>query len=406
MKKLAIVIPNYGRMDLLNRLLNETVTQIKRENFNADVQICVCDDHSNEDPSTLVNAFIQRNPDIEILYKRKDENEGMSKNFYDSVFMADSKYCWIIGNDDLPVEDGIKTVLSYLAEHCDVDFMITPFDMYGYDDRYCGYQLPVYNPIDRVYDTSINTEREALLSNISHNCGMFGYLSNVVFRREIWVDRQGKYDDKMDNLFIQMFMNLDKLLSGAKYGYTNQKIIKDYLDDDTNNTIERTAKILFGLDEVVDFFFDGDEKKHFKKDLTDTYITGFVWDLQNDHPYKKRLLLIESEKNSLYKKYFVDIVKRKERFAGKSVIIYGAGDFGKKAFRILQECGANIIAIADSSSQKVGTNFERYSIVSVDEIKRLSDSENATVVVANLFSLIEMVRKIESLGIKDIAIVT
>lgn len=47
----------------------------------------------------------------------------------------------------------------------------------------------------------------------------------------------------------------------------------------TNMTLDRMCAILFGLDDVTEYFFTGEVKKHFKRILTDAYIVGELWDL-------------------------------------------------------------------------------------------------------------------------------
>ena len=64
MKYLAICIPNYNRIDKLRRLLEETITQILRDSLEDEVELCVSDDHSAEDPSDLIRELKEVYPAV------------------------------------------------------------------------------------------------------------------------------------------------------------------------------------------------------------------------------------------------------------------------------------------------------------------------------------------------------
>ena len=404
-KKLAIVIPNYDRLDALITLIREIIKQVERDSLQADVQICISDDHSPKDPTSAVELLMKSNPDISISYLRKDKNEGMSRNFYDSVMMAEAEYCWIIGNDDIPENDGIRKVLRHLDSCNGLDFLVTPFDVYDEE----GLRLSVYpleDKCERIYDTNLASDRHDLFFSIVHNAGIFGFLSNVVFRKEIWGIRENSFLDKMGTLFIQMYMNIDKLVSGAIYKYTPEKIIKDGTDYETNGHIERLTGVLFGLDEVVEYFFTGDEKRHFKHVLTDGYISGLVWKLPDDNPYKKKLRTLDSEKNSVYSKYYIPPEQRKEKLTRRNIYIFGSGDMGHRAYQELREYDANILAVFDSDKNKEGSPFENLEIIHKDKMTEMFRKKGGIVIVANYYSLVDMVRDVEKMGIDNIGIIS
>jgi glycosyltransferase involved in cell wall biosynthesis len=53
-KKLSIAIPNYNRLEKLKRLVDEVIRQIQIGKLEEDVQICISDDFSLEDPSEIM----------------------------------------------------------------------------------------------------------------------------------------------------------------------------------------------------------------------------------------------------------------------------------------------------------------------------------------------------------------
>ena len=73
-KELSICIPNYDRVDQLKRLLDETIRQIMEGGFTEQVQICISDDCSPEDPGEMVKSIQYEYADIDIRYARNEEN--------------------------------------------------------------------------------------------------------------------------------------------------------------------------------------------------------------------------------------------------------------------------------------------------------------------------------------------
>lgn len=405
MKLLAICIPNYNRINKLERLVRTVVEKISDKNLFDKVQLCISDDCSMENPDSLIEDIKILNPDVDIVYKRNTRNMGMDYNFLQSVMISDSKYCWIVGNDDLPTEDGIEICLDVLQKNVDIDILLSPFDIYDEEDNVRQTIYPLIQKQDILFDTSDKKQYECMLKSVAHSSGVFSFLSNVVFKREHWDKYAEKFTDKLDTIFIQMYMNIQTLEDGAKLLYIRDKIIRDYADDVTNNEIKRICGILFGLDGVVEYFFHGDIKLHLKRILVDAYISGKVWDLPEDNPYKKKLRKINSSKNYMYIKYFIEPEDRRRFFEHKTIFIYGAGNYGRLSYEELDRYGAKIIGIADSDISKIGEPFEQFQIVSVNEMVNVCKDREVYVIVANHFHLEDMVNTLLDRDIDKIAIV-
>lgn len=406
--KLAVCIPNYNRPQKLARLLRGLAEQIMEGNLGRQVEICISDDRSPESPDEVVAQVKRLYPDLRIKYHVNEKNMGMDYNFLKSVLLAESEYCWIIGNDDLPVETGVFHVTEFLkSKNGKIDFVVTPFDVYDEDDNVRCTIEPLKLSVDEttVFDTGDRGEYEKLVLSVQHNSGMFGFLSNTVFKREYWIGKKEYFQDKLNTLFIQMYMNIEALRNGAVYAYWPEKIIKNYADDDTNKSSDRICRILIGLDGVVEYFFEGKMKDHLKKVMTDAYINGLIWELPDGNPYKNQVQKIVSVKNHLYQKYYVSQEEQKKFFENKKVVIYGAGDYGRQAYMKLQTYHAQIIGVADSDERKKGTVFEECYIIAIDEMKKIYEEQKPYIIVANHFHLQDMIQRLLKEGIQNIKII-
>ena len=74
---LSICIPNYNRINSLEKLLKEVIKQIYENNLQKRIQICISDDASKQNPDNLIYRIILENPLINIIYKRNLINRGM-----------------------------------------------------------------------------------------------------------------------------------------------------------------------------------------------------------------------------------------------------------------------------------------------------------------------------------------
>lgn len=409
MSYLAICIPNYSRLDKLKRLIEVSAEQIIQSSLEKEVAICISDDHSPEDPTEEIGILQKRYPQVAIHYERNEKNKGMDYNFLQSVVIADSKYCWIVGNDDLPVENAIERVVTHLkGNENSVDILVTPFDVYDEQEEKRDSIYPLGKSIDniKVFDTTIRDEYKKLLFSISHNSGMFGFLSNVVFKRENWIRYYERFQDKLGTIFIQMYMNIQTLEDGAVYEYWQQKIIKNYADDETNGTINRIGNILIGLEGVIEYFFEGEIAQRLRKIIVDDYISGIIWGLPMENEFKKAVVSIDSGKNKLYHRFFIEPDQREKFFSDKDVVVFGAGKYGKQAMDELEARGARIIAIVDSDSNKTGNLFGKHRIQLVDELDEICHGIQPVIVVANHKYLTEMVEQVLEKGINNIAIIT
>ncbi len=409
MKYLSICIPNYNRLEKLEKLIHSCATQITNSLLVQEVEICISDDCSPEAPSDMIARMQKTYPDISFRYVRNEVNKGMDYNFLNSVLISNSLYCWIIGNDDLPEENGILQVVTYLKSKSEqIDILITPFNVYAEDDEYRATVYPFGNtgnePLS--FDTEMISEYQNLIKNVQHNSALFGFLSNVVFKRENWKKYEERFQDKLNSIFIQMYMNIQTLEDGAKVEYVPWKMIRNYADDETNSSIDRICKILFGLDGVVEYFFQGREREYLKRVIVDAYISGIVWELPDEHEYKERVRKVVSGKNFLYEKYFVPIERRKHFFEGKNVIIYGAGNYGRKVYNELKDYKACLDAVVDSDERKWGSQFEEHVIESIGNVMEIYHKNESCVVVASYYGVEEMVYTLWKNNVERIAIIT
>lgn len=402
-KKLSISIPNYNRIEKLKLLVKEVLLQIRKYSLQKEVQLCISDDYSEEDPTAFIQEVIQDNKDIDIRYSRKGHNQGMDMNFLDCVLLSDAEYSWIIGNDDIPTSDGIMSVITILEQYNDLDFLVTPFDILDENGTYIHTLFPLESEVMQHFDTNSLVDRSALISSIRHNSGIFGFLSNVVFRRQSWEEKKTKYIDKNGTLFMQMYLNIDTLLEGAKYCFTNVKIVNNYIDREIEKSMDRLCRIILGLDGVVETFFCDDEKILLKRNIVDSYISGKVWEASQKEQGFAGIGEMDSEKLQMYRKYYISPATLKKIWSNSEIVLYGAGNYGSQAYSLLCENDILVSQIADSDLMKVGNIFCEHRIQHIDQV--VSEDVNKCFIVANNVHLCQMIKYLLGKGVSNICII-
>ncbi len=408
MKLLSICIPNYNRIEKLNHLVSKVINNIKKNNLYEKVEICISDDCSFIDPSQMIQNFCRENPMISISYSRNSYNMGMDYNFLKSVLMASSDYCWIIGNDDLPTDNGIIDVIDKIESlNISIDIIVTPFNCYDYSNTFIRTIYPLGCKMsEEIFITSSLSVLDNLIKRVQHNSALFGFLSNVIFKRKRWIEHINKFHNKMDSIFIQMYMNIQTLIDGAYYLYFPVNIICNYLDNETNETLDRKYRIAIGLYNVIIYFFKSEHYVYLQKVIVDEYISAVFWELPENNPMREKIISIPSAKNQFYKKYFVVLEERLEKFSGKEVIIYGAGSYGYIALKKLQKYNAKILGFCDRDDTKLETQIEQYLIFDFNKLLQLYFKRKCIIIVANNKSLEEIINKLILNNISDIAIIT
>lgn len=109
MKLLSICIPTFNRINYLKELLPELIKQCKPY---PEIEILITDNHSDDGTKEYIKDISNNNSQVRCVYN--DINIGGDKNFIRCVELANGKYVWLYGDDDVLCKDAIKNVLPYV----------------------------------------------------------------------------------------------------------------------------------------------------------------------------------------------------------------------------------------------------------------------------------------------------
>lgn len=111
-KLLTIAIPTYNRCDYLSQLVPALWAQVSA--YRNLVDIVVSDNASTDDTAAVADRLQAQG--YEFRYLRRPVNIGMDGNFIATLEVVETRYCWLLGDDDVPVPGTLPSLLGALSQ--------------------------------------------------------------------------------------------------------------------------------------------------------------------------------------------------------------------------------------------------------------------------------------------------
>lgn len=112
---LSFAIPTYSRAVFLQKLLNNILPQIKEVGEN--IEVCISDNNSSDNTHEVVMGFKEKYQNL-INYNKNEKNLGGEKNVFLAMKMAKGHFVWLLGDDDLIADNGIRDVVLFIKKNC------------------------------------------------------------------------------------------------------------------------------------------------------------------------------------------------------------------------------------------------------------------------------------------------
>lgn len=109
---LTIAIPTYNRSACLARLLESLAPQLEGENR---IELIISDNASPDDTRAVVKSFQEKG--VRLHYIRSEENIGPDANFLKCFRVANGRYVWIFGDDDIILPGSLAKLLNILSQN-------------------------------------------------------------------------------------------------------------------------------------------------------------------------------------------------------------------------------------------------------------------------------------------------
>ena len=204
---LSIVIPTYNRREKLFALLNSIFEQA----YNLVDEIIILDNSSDYDVNDLCSNF----PTEKIRIEINELNIGMSSNLAKVFSVCETKWMWLISDDDILVENSIEIVNENIHQNISTSYL--KFSIEGIGES--GLE-------DNISVSSLEDLLDYSYSKRPLHRGNFVFVSNGVFNLEIldkYLGRAFQYSYTYIGYLIPVLFSLqDK----NNVTFSNEVIIK------------------------------------------------------------------------------------------------------------------------------------------------------------------------------------
>lgn len=209
---LTIAIPTYNRADFLDlnlRCLNSEIEKLP-ESARSLIDIYISNNASTDGTIEVIERH-RNMPVNRFTTINRTENIGGNANIEQCYRFATTPYVWILGDDDVILDGGIKLVLACLAKQ-DVDMIY--MGSYGYVDNYRHRPKTRFQKHGtRMYDDAVDFAKRV---NV-----MFTFISAIIVRTGIEAD----IGDALENSnMVQLGWIFPLLRDGHRFA-----IIRDWI---------------------------------------------------------------------------------------------------------------------------------------------------------------------------------
>lgn len=117
---LTLVVPTYNRAECLSLLLTTLVLELR--GLEDKVDVIIGNNASTDHTPIVIEAFLKICPNAQILHH--SENLGPDENFCRCIDQVQTRFFWMIGDDDLPKSGALRQIVNLLeCEDADILYL-------------------------------------------------------------------------------------------------------------------------------------------------------------------------------------------------------------------------------------------------------------------------------------------
>jgi glycosyltransferase involved in cell wall biosynthesis len=187
---LSVCIPtHHGRADTLSVLVEDVIEQARRlPNL---VEVCVSDNASGDGTAEVIAELAAR-ASCPVRYRRMPQDLGLTANLLSAVELAEGRYCWLMGSDDLLEQGALERTLELIKTLPELTgYLVGAVYVDSEDPRKRSRQLP------RAFHPAGATPRRIDgIDNIYEQCGnSWILLSWNIVARDAWTEAAERHRD-------------------------------------------------------------------------------------------------------------------------------------------------------------------------------------------------------------------
>jgi glycosyltransferase involved in cell wall biosynthesis len=207
---LSIIIPSYNH----ERFVVSTIQAAARIDVQ-DKEIIVIDDGSSDASASVIREYIAskgKGSNIRLITR---ENRGLVRTLNEGLSIAGGKYFYLVGSDDIPIPEGICSLVNHLENNADLQFALG--NALFMDSEYQREFKPTYGESHRhFFALPYERRRQEMFVHYPHPI----LLQATVFKTSTLKDMGGWREDIISDdysLFLRLFSQLKNV--GKDFAY-------------------------------------------------------------------------------------------------------------------------------------------------------------------------------------------
>lgn len=360
--QVSIVIPVYNGEKFLGSSIESVISQTFK-----DWELILVDDASTDRSLEVMKGYEKKDSRIRVISNEK--NSGISDSLNNGFKVAKGKYYSWSSDDNMYKSTAIEEMYKYLTAKAGRCFVFCDMDVI---DKYGNIESAVELTEKDLYFNCAVGACFMYSAEAAKDVGEFDKKWNLVQDYEFWLRFNKKYRIYHLNKNLYKYRNHESSLTSRKFYQLNAELYNlrmEYLDFIAEKISSEERDKLY-----VDLIFQNPDKKNF-----------FMEKLYG-----------EKEPESLY--WTKGIVPRNE---GKKCVIFGCGDYGKKALRFFGE--ENVLCFVDNDKKKNGRIVQGKEVICYERLKEIKEDYQLVISVGGR-ALPDIARQLVSDGLKEFVV--
>lgn len=246
---LSFCIPTYNFGDYIGETLDSIISQAAD-----DIEVVVIDGGSTDNTAAVVAEKAQQFANIRYIDVGK--GRGVDRDILESVAQANGTYCWLLSSDDVLVPGAVEEIRKQLNGDWDallVGMWICDLEL----KRLWEHPILTLEKPD-TFDWSDDASRTTYFEKAQTTTAFFSFISDVVFRRELW-DNLPESDAFVGSCWIIAAKMFDAAKSkGIAVRYLPDSLLEKRGDNDSflsRGVAKRVELAVGGFQRVTDHFW-------------------------------------------------------------------------------------------------------------------------------------------------------
>lgn len=359
MPKVSIVLPTYNGQRYLRESIDSIIVQTYK-----DWELIIVNDCSTDETPKIIAEYLEK--DFRIRTVNNKENQKLPKSLNIGFREAKGEYLTWTSDDNMYLSKALERMVCFLDENKNVPMVRAQMDVVNEYGEFIQKYIE-YSDIDMYFNDCVGA------------CFMY--------RKEV-ISKVGEYDPS--KFCIEDYEYWMRILE--HYGRIGQisEVLYKYREHTASLT---SAKRAFVKEQLLKYRMANLEKILIElKERPERIAQMYCEFIGSDFELK----FLEAASEVVEE---LSLLKNKDD--ALPYIIWGAGEFGKKAALVLN---GKIDCYADSNNKKVGTIFEGYKVISVEEMIKKANNNSICIAVGNE-KVYELLKYLYEKGIKKCNII-